>query len=452
MSFRLTTKKVLFASSLIMSGYVLTANAEDPANTVQTSASTDSTLSAQTTNNTKAADAEPATTTSTDSTLTEQSKTSDGKKIKEAVKDTPPTLTNVNTATPESAAPSENTATPQQKETVVTPTETTTAESTKTPAVTPSSNSATVAEQPKESDKKETKEDVKENQTTSTNVNAAAPESAAPSENTATPQQKETVATPTESTTTESTKTPDATPAVTPPPTSATVAEQPKELDKKEEAKESQATAEFKLDSEEQKRAYASGIALGHYIEAQIAQQKELHITLDKNIMLAGVADAFNKQEKMSEKEVRDTLVTLDEQIKVLTEDKDNKRIAADKTWMEQFAQREGVKKSKQGLLYLIINKGSGPALQSTDIVELSFKGTLIDGTVVDGPKVDNSYQVFKVENIPPLLRDSVKLIRKGGEIQVAIPPSAIKVPAGSKKPEFVVIYTISVINVNKPQ
>lgn len=441
MSFRLTTQKVLFASSLIMSGYVLTANAEDPATTVQTPpsvpsatlpASTDSAPSAQTTNNTKAAEAEPAATpTSTDPSLTEQSKTSDEKGTKEEVKENPATSINVNAATPESAVTPENVTTPksitspvnitalknittpQQKETVAIPTETTatkTTEGTKTPdaapAATPSSAFPSITEQPKELDKKE----IQAGEAAATSASSATAESTSVPENIATAEKKE---------------------AVTTTPTGA---------------------KEFKLDSEEQKRAYASGIALGHYIEAQIAQQKELHITLDRDIMLAGVADTFNNQEKMSEKEVRDTLLVLDEQINVLTEDKNNKRIAADKTWMEQFAQREGVKKNKQGLLYLIINKGSGPALQSTDVVELSFKGTLIDGTVVDGPKIDNSYQVFKVDNIPPLLRDSVKLIRKGGEIQVAIPPSAIKVPSGAKQPEFVVIYTISVIDVNKKQ
>lgn len=417
MSFRLTTQKVLFASSLIMSGYILTANAKDPVATVAPPSSvpsttlvapTDNTASAQTTNNTKTTEAESAapSSTSTDSNLTEQSKSADEKETKEEVKDNQATSANVNATTSESAAPSENVATPQQKETVATPTETKTPDA--APAATPSSASPSMTEQPKELDKKESQP----GEAASTSTSSAPAESTSVSENIATPEKKEAV----------------------------TVTTTPTE------------TKEFKLDSEEQKRAYASGIALGHYIEAQIAQQKELHITLDKNIMLAGVADAFNKQEKMNEKEVRDTLLVLEEQINVLTEDKNNKRIAADKTWMEQFAKREGVKKTKQGLLYLIINKGSGPALQSTDIVELSFKGTLVDGTVVDGPKVDNAYQVFKVDNIPPLLRDSVKLIRKGGEIQIAIPPSAIKVPDGSKKPEFVVIYTISVIDVNKPQ
>ncbi|WP_425591296.1 FKBP-type peptidyl-prolyl cis-trans isomerase N-terminal domain-containing protein [Buttiauxella agrestis] len=58
---------------------------------------------------------------------------------------------------------------------------------------------------------------------------------------------------------------------------------------------------------------------MAKYIEDQIAEQKLLHMTLDKDILLAGMMDAFNHQQKMSDNEVRDTLSVFDEQVKVLT-------------------------------------------------------------------------------------------------------------------------------------
>lgn len=47
--------------------------------------------------------------------------------------------------------------------------------------------------------------------------------------------------------------------------------------------------------------------------------------------------------------------------------------------------------------------------------MQINYKGTLVDGTVIDGPQVDNAYQIFRISEMPPVLRDSVKLIRKGG-------------------------------------
>lgn len=208
------------------------------------------------------------------------------------------------------------------------------------------------------------------------------------------------------------------------------------------------------LESEEQKRAYASGVMLAHFIEEQLAVQKNLHITLNKNILLAGIADTFSHQGKMSDEDIRLTMSTFDEQVKVLTQAQNAKKQAADKAYIEAFAKQEGVKKTKQGLLYLIDNKGEGPALKDTDTVQINYKGTLVDGTVIDGPQVDNAYQIFRISEMPPVLRDSVKLIRKGGQVTVVIPPSTLenaKDDKGASPLNTVVIYTIAVADVNKP-
>lgn len=99
------------------------------------------------------------------------------------------------------------------------------------------------------------------------------------------------------------------------------------------------------LESEEQKRAYASGVMLAHFIEEQLAVQKNLHITLNKNILLAGIADTFSHQGKMSDEDIRLTMSTFDEQVKVLTQAQNAKKQAADKAYIEAFAKQEGVKR-----------------------------------------------------------------------------------------------------------
>ncbi|MCK6964560.1 FKBP-type peptidyl-prolyl cis-trans isomerase N-terminal domain-containing protein [Enterobacter bugandensis] len=209
------------------------------------------------------------------------------------------------------------------------------------------------------------------------------------------------------------------------------------------------------LDSEEQKRAYASGVMLAHFFEEQLDNQKSLHITLNKNILLAGIADTFAHQVKMSDEEIKATMFALDEQVKVLTQVQNEKKQAQDKAYVDAFAKREGVKKTKQGLLYLIDHKGDGAALKDTDTVQVYYKGTLVDGTIVDGPKVNNATEFFRVANMPPVLRDSVKRIRKGGQITVVIPPATLKKnkDANGESPlNTVVIYNISVVDVNQLQ
>ncbi|TCQ84876.1 MULTISPECIES: FKBP-type peptidyl-prolyl cis-trans isomerase N-terminal domain-containing protein [Rahnella] len=206
-------------------------------------------------------------------------------------------------------------------------------------------------------------------------------------------------------------------------------------------------------DSEEQKRAYASGVMLAHFIEEQLANQKSLHITLNKNILLAGIADTFAHQGKMTDEDIRATMSAFDEQVKVLTQAQNEKKQAEDKAYVDAFAKREGVKKTRQGLLYFIDNKGEGAALKDTDTVQVNYQGVLVDGTVVDAPKIDNANEIFRVATMPPVLRDSVKLIRKGGQITVVIPPATLekaKDARGESPLNNVVIYTISVVDVNQ--
>ncbi|MCS3601925.1 FKBP-type peptidyl-prolyl cis-trans isomerase FkpA [Buttiauxella sp. BIGb0471] len=208
----------------------------------------------------------------------------------------------------------------------------------------------------------------------------------------------------------------------------------------------------FKLDSEEQKRAYASGVGMAKNIEDQIAAQKLLHITLDKDILVAGMMDAFNHQQKMSDNDVHNTLSVFDEQIKVLTAAQNDKRLATSNTYIANFSQREGAKKSQKGFYYIVESKGEGSNITDDSTVAIRFKGTLIDGTVVDEPSVQNANQIFRVKNMMPALRDTVKLLHAGGKIQVLIPPSLVEGTVRLEHPvpvNSLLIYSMEVVDVN---
>ncbi|MFJ3458553.1 FKBP-type peptidyl-prolyl cis-trans isomerase N-terminal domain-containing protein [Scandinavium goeteborgense] len=206
------------------------------------------------------------------------------------------------------------------------------------------------------------------------------------------------------------------------------------------------------LDSEEQKRAYAAGVALAHYIDDQIAQQKLLHITLNRDILLSGIMDTFLHQEKMSDSDIHDTLTAFDEQLKILTRGEDEKRLIASKAYVDEFSRQEGVKKSQKGLYYRIENKGEGAVINDKSVVAIRFRGSLIDGTIINQPKEENTNQIFRVENMMPALRDTIKVLHKGGKIQIVIPAPLVQnlthlvspIPANSA-----LIYTLTVIDVN---
>ena len=212
------------------------------------------------------------------------------------------------------------------------------------------------------------------------------------------------------------------------------------------------ATPILKLDSEEQKRAYASGVGLAHYIEDQIAEQKELHITLDKDILISGMMDAFNHQEKMSNSDVQLTLTVFDEQIKVLKAAENQKRLEKNEAFVANFAQQDGVKKSQKGFYYLVETNGEGGVISDNSTVTVHYKGTLIDGSVINEPSVQNASQIFQVKEMMPAMRDTIKLLHKGGKLQVVIPPALVENTVKLSPPVPVnsaLIYTLEVNDIN---
>lgn len=207
------------------------------------------------------------------------------------------------------------------------------------------------------------------------------------------------------------------------------------------------------LDSEEQKRAYASGVALAHYIEDQVAQQKALHITLNKDILISGMMDTFNHQGKMSDGDVNATLSVFDEQLKVLLAAEGNKRLAENNAFLADYAQQNGVRKSLKGFYYRIEDKGEGREINDSTQVAVRYHGALIDGTVVDQLATQNANQIFRVEDMIPALRDTIKVLHKGGRIEVVIPPSLVpkNLRLAHPVPEnAVLIYTMDVIDVHE--
>lgn len=52
--------------------------------------------------------------------------------------------------------------------------------------------------------------------------------------------------------------------------------------------------------------------------------------------------------------------------------------------YLKKNATKEGVKTTPSGLQYEVLTEGSGKTPKATDVVEVNYRGTLIDGTEFD--------------------------------------------------------------------
>ncbi|NDL64510.1 FKBP-type peptidyl-prolyl cis-trans isomerase [Acerihabitans arboris] len=182
-----------------------------------------------------------------------------------------------------------------------------------------------------------------------------------------------------------------------------------------------------KFKSSEEQAAYALGASLGRYMDNSLKEQEKLGIKLDKDQLIAGVQDAFGNKSKLTDEEIEATLQSFEARVKgaaqakMEQEAKDNAE-KGDK-FRADYAKQKGVKKTAGGVLYKVEKPGTGKAPTNSDTVVVNYKGTLADGT-----EFDNSYKrgeplSFRLDGVIPGWTEGLKEIRKGGKIQLVIPP-----------------------------
>jgi FKBP-type peptidyl-prolyl cis-trans isomerase FklB len=98
-----------------------------------------------------------------------------------------------------------------------------------------------------------------------------------------------------------------------------------------------------------------------------------------------------------------------------------NKR-AGDAFLVENQA-KEGVVTLPSGLQYRILNAGDGRRPTDSDLVEVSYRGSLLDGTVFDSSHARGKPSTFSVAGVIPGWREAFKLMPVGSKWELFVPP-----------------------------
>lgn len=90
--------------------------------------------------------------------------------------------------------------------------------------------------------------------------------------------------------------------------------------------------------------------------------------------------------------------------------------------FINKQARKFGVKHTKSGLTYKIINKGNNVKPTAEDQVSVFYEGTLIDGTKFDGNMENEEPITFRLDGVIKGWTEGLQLIGEGGEIELYIP------------------------------
>lgn len=169
------------------------------------------------------------------------------------------------------------------------------------------------------------------------------------------------------------------------------------------------------------KLSYALGLGIGR----QLAQMGAEDLNIDD--FSQAIKDILTgKEPQVSDQEAQKLVTTFFEEQKAkqraaaAEKYKDNKEKG--EAWLANKAMEEGVVALPSGLLYQVLNEGSGKKPTASDTVECHYEGRLIDGTVFDSSYKRGESATFPLNGVIAGWTEGVQLMSEGAKYRFFIP------------------------------
>ena len=169
------------------------------------------------------------------------------------------------------------------------------------------------------------------------------------------------------------------------------------------------------------KLSYALGLGIGR----QLAQMGAEDLNIDD--FSQAIKDILTgKEPQVSDQEAQKLVTTFFEEQEAkqraaaAEKYKDNKEKG--EAWLANKAMEEGVVALPSGLLYQVLNEGSGKKPTAADTVECHYEGRLIDGTVFDSSYKRGESATFPLNGVIAGWTEGVQLMSEGAKYRFLIP------------------------------
>ena len=171
------------------------------------------------------------------------------------------------------------------------------------------------------------------------------------------------------------------------------------------------------LETEEEKTSYILGWILAE-------NTKKSEAGLQSQAFLQGVKDNIeNKQPALSPEAISAIHTKLQQKAQ---QEKQKQEGEMHKTtgikFLESNKTREGVKTTESGLQYEVLTEGKGKSPQAEDIVEVHYRGTLIDGTEFDSSYKNKAPVSFPLNRVIKGWTEGLQLMKEGAKYKFYIP------------------------------
>ncbi|WP_066960108.1 FKBP-type peptidyl-prolyl cis-trans isomerase [Microbulbifer sp. Q7] len=196
-------------------------------------------------------------------------------------------------------------------------------------------------------------------------------------------------------------------------------------------------SADIALESQEQKVSYIIAEDMANRLKSQDVSLDPAIVAMALNDVAAGRESRLNEEEKQKVIQVFQESMQAKQKELMAKQEADfkasaDKNMEEGKKFLEENAKKDGVQTTDSGLQYKVITEGSGASPSETSVVEVDYKGTLIDGTEFDSSYKNGQPVQFPVNGVIKGWTEALQLMKEGAKWELYIPSDLAYGPGGA--------------------
>ena len=207
-------------------------------------------------------------------------------------------------------------------------------------------------------------------------------------------------------------------------------------------------SAAAKLSASGEQQAYAIGASMGSEALNVLTTRRTQGVTVDADLVLQGIEDAFRGQLRLGEQERNKALFDVSQQVFQNLNKIEQKNISAGKKYQQAFARKKDVV-FKEGVYSRVDYPGKGK-ISGNDLVTVVIKEMLTDGTVINDMEAKDQALTQKLDAYPPVFREPLKRLQNHGSVTLVVPPEKAygskglppKIPPGAT-----MVYSVRIVD-----
>ncbi|TAL00417.1 MAG: FKBP-type peptidyl-prolyl cis-trans isomerase [Verrucomicrobia bacterium] len=204
-----------------------------------------------------------------------------------------------------------------------------------------------------------------------------------------------------------------------------------------------------------QKASYAIGQNMGAGLAGNITRQEA---ELDNALLSRGFTDGLAGKGQFTEAQIREVLTAFQQDLQAKQQEK--RKLAGEKNkadgekFLAENKTKPGVVALENGLQYKVVTEGKGETPKPDDMVDVNYRGTLIDGTEFDSSAKTGRPATFRVGGVIKGWQEALTRMKAGSKWQLFIPADLAYGEFGSGPkigPNSVLIFDVELLAVKSP-